>query len=65
MQICIAPVGTGFHFDGDFVYRIKCGAQKELHFDHVIPLSRGDSNEAENLQLLCRTCNLAKSDRLV
>ena len=44
---------------------VRCGASKELHFDHIIPHSRGGSNEAENIQLLCRTCNLAKSDRLV
>jgi hypothetical protein len=44
---------------------VRCGASKDLHFDHIIPYTRGGSDEAENLQLLCRTCNLAKSDRLV
>jgi hypothetical protein len=44
---------------------VKCGAVKELHFDHVIPLARGGSDEAVNIQLLCRTCNLAKGDRIV
>jgi 5-methylcytosine-specific restriction endonuclease McrA len=44
---------------------VKCGAAKELHFDHVIPLARGGGNDANNLQLLCRSCNLAKGDRLV
>lgn len=43
---------------------VKCGSAKELHFDHVIPLARGGSDEAENIQILCRNCNLAKSDRL-
>jgi hypothetical protein len=43
---------------------VKCGASKDLHFDHIIPFSRGGSAGAENIQLLCRTCNLAKSDRL-
>ena len=44
---------------------VRCGAAKDLHFDHIIPFSRGGSDESENIQLLCRTCNLTKSARLV
>ncbi len=44
---------------------VRCGSPNELHFDHVIPLCRGGSDEAANIQLLCRTCNLAKGGRLV
>jgi hypothetical protein len=44
---------------------VRCGANQDLHFDHVIPIARGGSDDPENLQLLCRTCNLAKSDRIV
>jgi hypothetical protein len=36
----------------------------QLEFDHVIPLSRGGSTSVENLRLLCRNCNNAKSDRI-
>jgi len=43
----------------------KCGSAVELHFDHIIPLSRGGGDDAENIQLLCRSCNLAKGPRLV
>ncbi len=34
------------------------------HVDHVIPLSRGGSNDISNLVIACPTCNLSKNDRL-
>jgi 5-methylcytosine-specific restriction endonuclease McrA len=43
---------------------VKCGAARELQFDHVIPFARGGSNEPTNLQILCKPCNLAKRDRI-
>ncbi len=42
----------------------NCGSTVELQFDHVIPVALGGANTAENIELLCRTCNLAKSARL-
>jgi hypothetical protein len=44
---------------------VRCGASTQLHFDHVIPFARGGSDGVENLQLLCRSCNLAKGSRIV
>ena len=38
----------------------QCGSNKELHFDHVIPWSKGGANTADNIQLLCGTCNRRK-----
>lgn len=35
----------------------------KAHIDHVIPLSRGGDSTRENLQVLCRTCNLSKSNK--
>ena len=43
----------------------KCGSQQDLHFDHVIPYSKGGSSlSADNIQLLCSKCNIAKRDRI-
>lgn len=38
-----------------------CGeTQAKFHLDHIIPRSRGGSDDASNRQWLCATCNLAK-----
>lgn len=36
----------------------------EFHLDHIIPLAKGGKHSDENMQLLCKPCNLSKSDRL-
>lgn len=42
-----------------------CGATDELHFDHIVPFSKGGSSLTEaNVQLLCARHNLAKHDRI-
>jgi hypothetical protein len=33
--------------------------------DHIVPLSRGGSNEMDNLTACCLPCNSSKSDRLL
>jgi len=43
----------------------KCGALEDLHFDHIIPWSKGgSSNTADNIQLLCGKHNLEKHDKI-
>lgn len=44
---------------------IKCGSNQTLHFDHIIPYSKGGSSlDAKNIQLLCARHNLEKRDRI-
>lgn len=40
--------------------RISAGG---FHMDHVVPLSSGGSNTDDNIQLLCPTCNVRKSNK--
>lgn len=44
---------------------VICGASDELHFDHLLPFSKGGTSlTAENIQLLCARHNLEKRDRI-
>ena len=42
----------------------KCGCQNNLEFDHIIPVSKGGATSVANLQLLCKQCNLTKSNKI-
>jgi 5-methylcytosine-specific restriction endonuclease McrA len=41
---------------------ILCGATENLETDHIIELSRGGSNDFDNLQTLCKSCHETKTD---
>ena len=44
---------------------VQCGSQNNLHFDHIIPYSKGGSSlVAENIQILCARHNIAKKDKI-
>jgi hypothetical protein len=44
---------------------VKCSCQDNLHFDHIIPYSKGGSSlVAENIQILCARHNIAKKDKI-
>jgi 5-methylcytosine-specific restriction endonuclease McrA len=60
---------------GDIRYRVLasaggrcalCGAtskERRIEVDHVVPRSKGGTNEISNLQALCDECNRGKSNR--
>lgn len=44
---------------------VECGATDELHFDHIVPYSKGGTSlKADNIQLLCARHNLQKSAKI-
>lgn len=44
---------------------VICGSQDNLHFDHMIPYSKGGSSlVSENIQILCARHNLDKRDKI-
>lgn len=46
---------------------VECGATNKddkLEADHIISVAQGGNDELDNLQTLCRVCNLAKSHRV-
>jgi len=65
-----AAAGTFTHGQVVVLHRAQrgrcaiCGARRginSIHRDHVMPLSRGGANTIDNIQLLCRACNLKKA----
>jgi 5-methylcytosine-specific restriction endonuclease McrA len=49
----------------DKTSRETCDSNKHLHYDHIVPYSRGGLTTLNNLQLLCRKHNLKKSDKIL
>lgn len=43
-----------------------CGGEDgPFHFDHIFPVARGGTDEAHNIVIACRSCNLSKGDKTV
>jgi hypothetical protein len=45
---------------------IQCGSTQNLHFDHILPYSKGGTSDSEkNIQLLCMKHNIQKGAKLL
>lgn len=42
-----------------------CGSVHNLEIDHITPISKGGNSTDDNLQVLCKTCNLLKFNHIV
>lgn len=42
---------------------VTCKARKDLSIDHIIPVARGGTNDLDNLQTMCRSCNSRKGTK--
>lgn len=38
-------------------------SKKDCHFDHILAYTKGGKSTLENCQILCKDCNLSKSDK--
>ena len=42
----------------------KCGSEKDLEIDHIVPIAKGGKSTLDNLQTLCKKCNKEKSSNI-
>lgn len=47
------------------VHDNKESTPTKAEIDHIIPISKGGTSEPDNLQVLCRTCNRSKADKIL
>lgn len=64
-QKCIKKKETRKHIIDRDKKCLCCGSDKNLSIDHIIPVSIGGSNDFNNLQLLCKSCNSRKGTKII
>lgn len=50
-------------FERDGYFCKSCETPYNLTIDHIMPIARGGTNDLENLQPLCKSCNSRKGAR--
>ena len=60
-QLALAMIESGIPY---VCSKPDCGETQNLTIDHIIPLSRGGTDELANLRFLCRRHNSEKGDKL-
>ena len=58
------PSTRAYIFDRDGKICKHCGTDDKLTLDHIIPVSKGGEDKFDNLQVLCRSCNSIKGDKI-
>jgi len=46
-------------------YYCQTNVSKNYHIDHIVPLSRGGSNNPSNLVIACPHCNMSKGKKFL
>lgn len=44
---------------------VTCGTHENLTIDHIHPVSKGGTNDMDNLQTMCHSCNARKGAKIV
>ena len=60
----IGPTRRAEVYERDDNKCVECGATERLTIDHIVPISKGGSNETENLQTMCEPCNGKKGNKV-
>jgi len=65
------PISNGLRFDVLSKFNFKCSycgvdaVKSALEIDHIIPISRGGSNDFINLVTACKSCNRGKYNKIL
>lgn len=44
---------------------LKCGGKDDIQLDHIVSVRRGGENSINNIQPLCKTCNIKKGTKTI